>query len=113
MPEATEKLIQSGFLEKYLGDHLGDAKRHKFAEKLLKQYGTEDKEKAAWKLGYLLSGKALFFYNNHFFATKGELYRHVIEWTNGMTIEAAHAVAEDFERTAEFCAWEEWEEENK
>ena len=47
VPETIEKLIQSGLLEKYLGEYLGDTKRQRMATELLTRYRMGEKEKTA------------------------------------------------------------------
>ncbi|MCM1261546.1 MAG: protein kinase [Butyrivibrio sp.] len=105
IPASIQELADSGLIPIYLKEQLHDEERSKKAEKLLDDLRSKDKEIAAWQLGYLLAGKALFHYHGQDFETREQLYQHAIEWTNTLTVDEALAVAREFEDTKEFQAW--------
>ena len=118
IPKATDELIESGLIPIYLKKQLKDDVRGKIAEQIIADYRaakknsdkSEQKEIAVWKLGYLLCGKAVYRIYNRDFETKQELYEYLIELTNSLNMEEAVAVAANFEETAEFKAWLEYQE---
>ena len=112
IPEKTLELVNNGLLLTYLREQLKDEKRVQKFEKLLAEYQKNRWERTIWKMGYVLTGKAIFRYHNQKFETKEALYEHIVEWTNSLSREQALKVAEEFKRTEEFHAWMEYQEEN-
>lgn len=105
IPDSIRELADSKLIPIYLKEQLHDEERSKKAEKLLEDLDKRDREIAAWQLGYLLAGKARFYYHGQEFETREQLYQHVVEWTNTLTLDEALAVAREFEDTKEFQAW--------
>lgn len=105
IPPVIQELIDSKLIPVYLKDQLQDEARFNKAEKLIQEFKAGDKEIAAWRLGYLLAGKALFTYHGQQFETREQLYQHVIEWTNSLSTDEALEVAKAFPDTKEFRAW--------
>lgn len=111
IPEVTQKLLASGRLSVYLRESLKDEKRYQKALRLQKEYESGDAEKAVWRLGYLLAGKALFTYRGQSFETKKQFYDFLIQWTNSLSLKDAVWAAKTFQNTKEFQAWLESQEE--
>ena len=113
IPGSIRELADSGLLPIYLGKQLQDEERGKKAEELLEDLKSGDAEIAAWRLGYLLTGKALFVYRGETFETREQLYQYIVTWTDSLSTDEAVAVARNFAYTKEFQAWIQSKEDDK
>jgi len=105
LPQVTGDIIASGLLPVYLKNHCKDEEKYNRAVKLLDEFKKQEDEKHIWKLGYLLTGKAVFRYRNQDFEHKEDLLKYIVDWTNSLSRDEALAVVRSFENTKEFQAW--------
>ena len=112
IPKKTLDLINNGLILIYLKDYLKDENRYQKFKRLVTEYQKTRLEKTIWKMGYVLTGKAIFRYHNQKFETREALYEHMMEWTNSLDRDSAYEVMKSFKDTEEFKAWIEYQEEN-
>ena len=112
IPAITQELVNNDLLAIFLKEYLKDENRYQKFLKLQKEYKVYSSEKYIWKIGYLMTGKAMFRYHNQEFENRDELYEHILEWTNSLDRKEACEIARRFEKTEEFKAWIEYQEEN-
>ncbi len=115
VPDDIHDLIQSGVIPVYLRKQLKDEVRAERAERFIQEYhGQNDRNsiKAAWKLGYLLYGRAVFQYQDLSYETRQAFYEDWIRLTNAESRKEALARSMAFQITEEFEAWAEYQEGN-
>lgn len=111
MPEVIQEIIDAEILPQYIRNQVKNQSLYNKVVKYIEEFKYDDCEVAAWKLGYALTGKSLYSYHGKLFETKKQLYQHLIEWTNSLSLEEAVEVANQFEQTKEYKAWLEFQEE--